>query len=205
MDLRIDSARETASFGTLDGAIDRGEHLRILDGLANGERIEPVVLEPTWKHFGINGDQRGDERALITYHHDLGDEWVPAQPILKDCRGNVLAASGHDNFLLAARHPHEAIVIHVPEIAGTEPAIFGEGRLCGFLVVVVANEDVIALSKDLAFFIGSDTAAGVGTPYGSHLDGAGNVDAGGRRGFSEPVALVHCNAHCTEEVAEPLA
>jgi hypothetical protein len=45
----------------------------------------------------------GGVRPLVADDYRLADERVGAQAVLKRCRGEVLAAGGDDELLLAAR------------------------------------------------------------------------------------------------------
>ena len=51
------------------------------------------------------------------------DQRVGAQPVLEDGRGDVLAAGGHQDLLLAAGDPDEALVVDLADVAGVEPAV----------------------------------------------------------------------------------
>ena len=48
---------------------------------------------------------------------------VRADPVLEDGRGDVLAAGGHEDLLLAAGDPDEALVVDLADVAGVEPAV----------------------------------------------------------------------------------
>ena len=71
----------------------------------------------------VERDQRGDERLAVADDHALADQGVRAQPVLEHRRGDVLAARGHQDLLLAAGDPDEALVVDLADVAGVEPAV----------------------------------------------------------------------------------
>ena len=97
------------------------------------------------------------------------DQGVGAQPVLEHGRGDVLAAGGDQDLLLAAGDPDEALVVDLAEVAGVEPAV-GVERLGGRRVVVpVAGEDLAAPEQQLAVVGDPDRGAGQRAADGADL------------------------------------
>ena len=82
-----------------------------------------VRLGPGRERLGVDGDQRGDERLAVADDHALADQGVGADPVLEHGGGDVLAAGGHQDLLLAAGDPDEALVVDLADVAGVEPAV----------------------------------------------------------------------------------
>ena len=112
----------------------------------------------------VEGDQRADERPAVTDDDALVDEQVGAQPVLEHGRGDVLAARGHQDLLLAPGDPDEALVVDLADVAGVEPAV-GVAGLGGRLVVLpVAGEDLAAAEEQLAVVGDPDAVPWTGRP-----------------------------------------
>lgn len=133
-----------------------------------------------------------------TMHWPTG---AAAQSVLQDGRGNVLAARGDEDVLLAAGDGEVAVVVERAEVAGGEPVV-GEGGVGGDRVVPVGAEDDAALDEHLAVVGDADRGAGDGL---ADRAGAGlerRDDGGGRGGLGEAVALVDDDAGGVEEEVE---
>ena len=83
----------------------------------------PCVVAQAGQRLRVEGDQRGDERAAVADDHALADQRVGADPVLEHGGRDVLAARGHQDLLLAAGDPQEAVVVELAEVAGVEPAV----------------------------------------------------------------------------------
>ena len=152
----------------------------------------------------VDGEQRAHERAAVADDHALGDQRVRADAVLDHGGGDVLAARGHHDLLLAAGDGEIAVRVEGAEVAGVEPAV-GE-RLCGGrLVVPVAGEQVLAVQQHLAVVGDPDHGARQRLADRADLLPVPRVEGGGRAGLGQPVALQHGEADAPEEVAEPLA
>ena len=75
--------------------------------------------EPAREHLRVQGDQSADAGARVPHHQDLADQGVAAQTVLESGGGDVLAARCHDDLLLAACDPQEALGGEGAEVAGS--------------------------------------------------------------------------------------
>ena len=124
------------------------------------------------------------------------------QGILEDFGGDVLAARGDDEFLLAAGDGQLALAVDGAEIARVEPLAVGHD-LGGLLrQVVVAGHDGLAAHQDLAVLGDLDEVAGQG--QADAADGVlADVLDGDRAGcLGQAVALDEGDAHADVEVCE---
>ena len=170
-------------------------------GGGEGHAVEPVVAGPAGVHLLVEGDQRGDERLAVADDDALADEGVGAQAVLEHRGGDVLAAGGHEDLLLAPGDPQEAVVVELADVAGVEPAV--ADRLGGRRVVAaVAAEQVDAAQADLA--VVGDAHVDAGQRQADRADPhlAGAVDGGRGGGLGEAVALEDRDADAAVEVAE---
>ena len=85
--------------------------------------VLPCASAQVGERLGVDGHQGGDERLAVADDDALVDEGVGAQPVLEHGRGDVLAAGGHDDLLLATGDAHEALVVDLADVAGVEPAV----------------------------------------------------------------------------------
>ena len=188
--LRIDSACDTAWLASLTArstsAIRSGSSAR---SPTVARRVLAVALLPAGERLGVDGDQRGDERLRVADDHGLADQRMCPQSVLEQCRGDVLAAGGHDDLLLAADDGQEAVVVDRAEIAGVEPAV-GEDGVGLLLVVPVAAEHDAARDEQLAVVVEAHAVAGQQLSDRADLDVVDPVDGDRRAGLGEAVALV---------------
>lgn len=139
----------------------------------------------------VKRDQRGDERTLVAKHQRLRDEFATLDDILDRARGDVLAAGGDDEILLASDDVQEAIVVNAAQVAGLVPAILGKGILGGLAVLMVLREHRSALDLNLPIL--GDTQLETrerdadGTLMIRH---AKHVERARRGGFGQSVAFV---------------
>ena len=118
-----------------------------------------MLLGPVGQRLGVDRDQRGDEGLAVADDDALVDEVVGPDAVLEHGGGDVLAAGGHQDLLLPAGDPDEALVVDLTDVAGVEPAV-GVLRLCGRLVVApVAGEDLAAAEQQLAVVGDPDAGA----------------------------------------------
>ena len=69
----------------------------------------PFSLRPLLQGLEVRDHEGGREVPLVADHHDLGDERVRLQAVLDGLGGDVLAARGHDDVLLAVGDDEEAV------------------------------------------------------------------------------------------------
>ena len=110
-------------------------------------------------HRGVGGgadrrrvrhDER-DQRATALEHRNFANERAGPVALLQFLRKYLLAAPENDDLLQAAADVDIAVVVHPPEIAGTEPAVLGERRPVGVGIVEVAREDARPPQLDFTF------------------------------------------------------
>ena len=150
-------------------------------------------------------DERRQVVALVAHHDRLLDVVVLAQLVLQGLRGDVLAAVGDDDLLLAVGDLDPALGVHLAHVAGVEVAFRVEHLAGGGLLLPVAEHDVGALAEDLAVL--GQLEEGPAVP-GLH-DGLADVarahpvqavEGEDRAGLGEAVALVDGHAHGPEEL-----
>ena len=130
-----------------------------------------------------------DDRALgdLLLHRDGGD---------------VLAAGGDDDVLLAAGYRKPAVLIERAEVAGLEPAVGGE-RFGGLLgEIVIAAEHVRAAHLHLAVVRDAHRRAGGGLADRADLVVVHACHRKRRRGLRHTVSLDHRQADAGEEVRQ---
>ncbi len=161
-----------------------------------------MAFLPALERLRVDGDQRADERLRVAHRHRLTDQWVGPQTVLEHRRGDVLAAGGHDELLLAADDLEEPVGVDLAEIAGVEPAVLD--RLGGRRVVLpVAVEDDTTLHQQLTVVGDPHAVALQQLSDGAGLDGTDLVDRDGRAGLGQAVALVDGQPDTAVEVAQP--
>src|SRR5680860_1923514 len=109
---------------------------------------QAVLLGVGNRLFRVERDQPDQVGAAVADDDALRDQRVLLDLVLEVGRGDVLAAGGDDDVLLAPGDRDEAVGVDRAEVAGVQPAV--DDRLAGGLVVlVVALEHVGALDEDL--------------------------------------------------------
>ena len=150
--LRIDSALETALLASStaasisarrSGSSAAFDQVLDLAGLA-------VLLGPGGDRLAVEGDQGADEGLTVADDQALVDQGVGADPVLEHRRGDVLAARGDQDLLLAPGDPDEALVVDLAHVTGVEPAVALEHLGGRGVVLPVAGEDLAALEQQLA-------------------------------------------------------
>ena len=128
-----------------------GAHRRVGGGLLHRHiAVEALAFQPGAQRLLVKRHQRGDERALVAEHQRLRDELAALDDLFDRAGGDVLAAGGDDQILLAAGDVQEAVVVDA-----------GPGRRCVYqpssvnesfgrlLVLVVLREHRGALDLNL--------------------------------------------------------
>ena len=96
--------------GVVDGLLDLGAQVLVVEQLTDVGGLA-LRLGP-WHHgLGVDRDQGSDEGFAVAHDHGLADQEVGADAVLEHGRGDVLAAGGDDELLLAPRDPQEAVVV----------------------------------------------------------------------------------------------
>ena len=184
----------------LDVLLDRLADLRV-----RGQRLgilrQPVLLGERRRLLGVERDQGDEVGPAVADHHALRDQRVLLHLGLDVRRGDVLAAGGDDDVLLAAGDLEEAVGVDLADVAGVEPAV--DERLAGRLVVlVVALEDVRPAHQDLAVVGDLHLAAGERLADRAELELVGPRDRRRGRGLRHPPALEHEHAGGVEEAED---
>src|SRR5262249_61994056 len=109
-----------------------------------------VLLLPERKRFEVDRDQAGDERPVVAYYHDLADQRMRPQPVFEHRGGDVLAAGRDDQFLLAAGHGQEALVVARAKVTRMQPAVAIDGLGGRRLLAPLAAEHAWPAHPDLA-------------------------------------------------------
>src|SRR5262249_36669268 len=152
-------------------------------------------------------DERADKRLAIANRNDVLNQLIDlTEGILDLLGGNVLAAVGLEEPLLATRDPQVAVGIDSTEVAGVEPAVRDRLGVL-FRHVPIAGGDRFALEPDdaCAFRL-------TGFRHDADLRAVDNladrtdfvlglgVDCDTAGGFSQTVTLAQAEADQLEEV-----
>src|SRR5690606_26866247 len=180
-----------------------GPQVGVVHQLGDGAGLV-VLLLPELEGFRVDGDERGDELAVVADDHALADDRVAADPVLDDRGGDVLPACGDDDLLLPPGDPQEAFLVEFADVAAAVPAVLGERLLRRLRVVPVAAHHVVALDEDLPVVGDPDRRAGDGAAHRADLVGVGGVRGGGGGRLGQTVAFQDGQADPAAEVAAPL-
>ena len=131
----------------------------------------------------VGHDQGRDEGLPVAVDDGLVDVRVVGQEALQRHRGDVLAAGGDDEVLLAVGDRQVAVLVERPHVARVQPAVDDRG-LRRLWVVPVAEHDVRPSGEDLAVVGDPDLDPGdrpadraellrPGTAVGDHRRGLG--------------------------------
>lgn len=71
----------------------------------------------------VVGEDLGLDDALVLPHQHLLNQAVGAELVLQLLGGDVLAVFGDDEILLAAGEVDKALLVHVAQVAGLQPAV----------------------------------------------------------------------------------
>ena len=159
-----------------------------------------MLFAPLLQRFLIDGDNGGNERALLADDHALGDDAIGADLVLQQRRNHILATRGNDDFLFATGDRQKALVIELTDVPGAEPAI-DEGLRGQVIAAKVALHDAHALGEDLAVVRDLHRVAGQRRSHGTDLDPLGAIDGNRRCSFRQAVALKDLQANALIEVA----
>src|SRR5262249_10204747 len=119
-----------------------------------------TLTRPLSDVLEIDLDQCGQVLALIAEHDHLADERAAAQCVLDRGRGDVLAAAGNQDVLLAIDYPEGAALEHGGDVSGMhEPGVI-EQRAGRSLVVPVADDVARAAQAQLSVLRDADRARG---------------------------------------------
>ena len=135
-----------------------GPHALVAPRARPGRRASPSRCAELGALLRVERDQRDQVGPPVADHDALGDERVLLDLGLEVRRGDVLAARGDDDVLLAAGDRQVAVVVELADVAGVQPAV-DERLPRRLLVLVVALEDVRAPDQDLAVVGDLDLAA----------------------------------------------
>ena len=203
--MRIDSALETALLASSTAASISARRSGSSTRSATSPDL-PCCSAQAGQRLGVEGDQGGDERAAVADDDALVDQRVRPQPVLEHGGGDVLAAGGHQDLLLAPGDPDEALVVDLADVAGVEPAVGvlrlgGRRRRCASSRRRPGRPGRAARRRRRpARWCRAAGARRVPTFWAS-----GRLTVSGRGGLGEAVALEHVDADAAVEVAEPLA
>ena len=134
------------------------------------------------------------------------DQRVGAQPVLEHRRGDVLAAGGDQDLLLAPGDPDEALVVDLADVAGVEPAVGARAPRrwpprCASSRRRPGRPGTAARRPRRP----APRCRGAGRPTVPIFWRVGQVDGQGGSGLGEAVALEDVDADAAVEVAEPVA
>ena len=203
--LRIDSALETALLASSTAALDLGAEVGVVDEAAYVGGLA-VPLGPGREGLAVERDQRRDERPAVADDQALVDQRVGADPVLEDGRGDVLAAGGHQDLLLAAGDPDEALVVDLADVAGVEPAARPRAPRRSPRRCASSRVKTWPPRKSSSPSSATRTALpGSGRPTVPILSASGTLTVSAAGGLGQAVALEHGQPDAAVEVAEPLA
>ena len=96
------------------------------------------------------GIDLGGDAVPVTEGDDVLNELVAVELVLDQLRGHVLAVAEDDEVLFSAVEVEEAVLVHIAQVAGAEPAVLGEGLGGELRVVDVAHHHGGALHLNFA-------------------------------------------------------
>ena len=129
---------------------------------------------------------------------------MAAQPVLELGGGDVLAAGGDDELLLAPGDTQVAVLVEGADVAGAEPAVCREGLGGGLGVVVVGGEHTQTPHLDLVVLTDADLVAAYGRADGADLVEPVGVDADRPDRLGQAVTLQDDQSQSAVEVAQTL-
>ena len=167
----------------------------MLTGLLESQLfLDTVVSQPGINHFWIEGNQRRNERLLVSGDDDLSHDGVRPNGVFQVVGGNVFTTSSNDDFLFATGDGEVSLIIKVPDVSGLEPAIISEGLFGGSFVLPVASEDVDALNLDFTVVGNADRYSRQSGPSGADLESGHQVFCCRCCGLGEPIAFQNFDA-----------
>ena len=112
------------------------------------------LLDECWhvtvrlRNFGlVQGDQGCQVGAAVTNDERLRDVAGGLERTLDVLGGDVLAARGDDDVLLAVGDRHEAVLVDLADVAGAEPAVVRQHGLRCLFVLEIPREDRLATNQ----------------------------------------------------------
>ena len=167
-----------------------------------------LELKAVFSKFRGNGgvvgnDDGDDEFALVADDHGIEDVGAGLQRVFDGLWGDEFSSGGFEKILFSIGDEEIVVFVEIADVAGLEPAVFGENFAGGFGGSEIALHDARALGADFAIFGDAnldiqDGAAG--TP-----DAISGIVAGeDGRGFRQTIALVNANTNGPEKFGEIL-
>src|SRR5712664_192938 len=148
---------------------------------------------------GIGDDERNDEFSFVTQDHGVQDVGAGFQGVFDGLRSDEFARRCLDQVFLAVGDEEIVVLVHVADVAGAEPAVFGENFAGSFGILVIALHDARALDQDFAIISGSDLH--VGNRLARTAYAVLGIIAGDDRGsFGQTVTLIDGEAHGPEKI-----
>ena len=169
----------------LDALLYPGQHL-VLGKPVGGSQL------------GVGIDQ-GAESAVVLYHEGLDYVGHIVDLALYLLGIDVLSGRTENHALAAALDEQESVGVNHTHVSGTEPAVFGKCLGSSLFVLVIAQEDVVALDQNLTGHV-----LGIGRIY-HNLHPRGSLAAGVEFGLvpagvcDDGAALCHAVAHGESE------
>src|SRR5580698_6369550 len=156
--------------------------------------------------FGFDGDgignyQRDDEFTLIADDHGVENVRARFERVFDRLRRDEFPTSSFDQVFLAIGDEEIVVGIKVADVAGVEPAVFGENFARGVGALVVALHDARAFGKNFAVICDGDQDVGdgaAGTAYAIFRVVRGED----RRSLGKAVTLVNVDTDRPEKFGE---
>src|SRR5829696_2969258 len=189
--------------GLVEDGLDEGPDLLVLRERGR-VAVDAVLLGPRRHLLLVERDERDWVGTAVAVHHGLGDVARLLEVVLEVRGGEVLAARGDDDVLLAACDREEAVVVDLAEVAGMQPALVVEDLLGRLLVRPVAREDAGAAHEDLAVPRDRHLDALERLADGAEAEVVGPVDRPEADRLRHPVALHDRHARRVEELEDLL-
>src|SRR5260370_28931532 len=96
---------------------------------------------------GVGDDERNDEFSFVTQDHGVQDVGAGFQGVFDGLRSDEFARRCLDQVFLAVGDEEIVVLVHVADVAGAEPAVFGENFAGGFRILILALHATMALDK----------------------------------------------------------
>src|SRR6266851_4126221 len=81
---------------------------------------------------GIGDDEGNDEFAFVADDHGVEDVGAGLERVFHGLRGDKFACGSLQQIFLAVGDEKIVVLVQVADVAGGEPAVFGENFECGF-------------------------------------------------------------------------
>src|SRR5258706_10428022 len=106
-----------------------------------GSKLDSLVGGFGGHGGGIGNEERHDEFVPVAHDHSIKDVWTGLERIFDGLRGNEFACGGFEQIFFAVGDGEVIVLVHVADVAGGGPTVFGGKLGRGFRILVVTLHD----------------------------------------------------------------